>query len=109
MSSTFRRDGWHLATGLKVRLGKSQPEHIESAHRQIVDVARTWAHVRVVPAVPKLDDQRGTALQARACIASGLVVVGDVLGEGAAQEQAAFWRDASGALRPPVGIVGARG
>jgi hypothetical protein len=61
------------------------------------------AGLALVEAVPKLDDQRGTALQARVGIATGLVVVSDVLGEGAAQEQAASWRDASGALRQPVG------
>jgi class 3 adenylate cyclase/predicted ATPase len=46
------------------------------------------AGLALVEAVPKLDAHEGTALQVRIGIATGLVVVGDLLGEGAAQEQA---------------------
>jgi class 3 adenylate cyclase len=42
----------------------------------------------LVEAVGKLGGHGGTALQVRVGIATGLVVVGDLLGEGAAQEQA---------------------
>jgi class 3 adenylate cyclase/tetratricopeptide (TPR) repeat protein len=46
------------------------------------------AGLGVVEAVPGLDIAAETRLQVRVGIASGLVVVGDLLGEGAAQEQA---------------------
>jgi class 3 adenylate cyclase/tetratricopeptide (TPR) repeat protein len=42
----------------------------------------------VVEAVPKLTTTAGSALQVRVGIATGLVVVGDLIGAGAAQEQA---------------------
>src|SRR5262249_4290165 len=42
----------------------------------------------VVEAVAGLDAEAGTPLQVRVGIATGLVVVGDLLGEGASQEQA---------------------
>ena len=41
----------------------------------------------LVEAVPKLDAGAGTSLQVRVGIATGLVVVGDLIGVGAAQEQ----------------------
>ena len=44
------------------------------------------AGLRLVEAVAKLDDGAGTALRVRVGIATGLVVVGDLLGEGVAQE-----------------------
>jgi class 3 adenylate cyclase len=46
------------------------------------------AGLALVGAIPKLDANGGAALQVRIGIATGLVVVGDLLGEGAAQEQA---------------------
>jgi predicted ATPase len=46
------------------------------------------AGLALVEAVRKLDGHGGTVLQVRVGIATGLVVVGDLLGEGAAQEQA---------------------
>jgi class 3 adenylate cyclase len=46
------------------------------------------AGLGVVEAVPKLATQAGSPLQARVGIATGLVVVGDLIGAGAAQEQA---------------------
>ncbi|HXW28334.1 MAG TPA: adenylate/guanylate cyclase domain-containing protein, partial [Xanthobacteraceae bacterium] len=44
------------------------------------------AGLGLVEAIIKLDDGSGTALRARVGIATGLVIVGDLLGEGAAQE-----------------------
>jgi class 3 adenylate cyclase/predicted ATPase len=46
------------------------------------------AGLALVEAVPKLGARAEAALQVRIGIATGLVVVGDLLGEGAAQEQA---------------------
>src|SRR6516162_388657 len=46
------------------------------------------AGLALVEAVRKLPDHEGAGLQVRTGIATGLVVVGDLLGEGAAQEQA---------------------
>ena len=47
--------------------------------------ARAW---RWLTAVAALETPAGTALAARAGIATGLVMVGELIGEGAAQEQA---------------------
>jgi class 3 adenylate cyclase/tetratricopeptide (TPR) repeat protein len=47
------------------------------------------AGLALVEAVPKLETNAGTRLQVRVGIGTGLVVVGDLLGEGAAKEQAA--------------------
>jgi predicted ATPase/class 3 adenylate cyclase len=46
------------------------------------------AGLRLVEAIPKLVTNAGSPLQARVGIATGLVVVGDLIGRGAAQEQA---------------------
>jgi predicted ATPase/class 3 adenylate cyclase len=46
------------------------------------------AGLALVEAVPKLDTAAGVPLQVRVGIATGLVVVGDLIGAGAAQEQA---------------------
>jgi class 3 adenylate cyclase/predicted ATPase len=46
------------------------------------------AGLALVDAVAKLDDSKGTALRVRVGIATGLVVVRDVLSDGTAQEQA---------------------
>jgi predicted ATPase len=46
------------------------------------------AGLNLVEAVPKLSTAAGSPLQVRIGIATGLVVVGDLIGEGAAQEQA---------------------
>ena len=46
------------------------------------------AGLALVEAVPKLETSAGTRLQVRVGIGTGLVVVGDLLGEGAAKEQA---------------------
>jgi class 3 adenylate cyclase len=42
----------------------------------------------ILPTVPKLATNAGSPLQVRVGIATGLVVVGDLIGAGAAQEQA---------------------
>jgi class 3 adenylate cyclase/tetratricopeptide (TPR) repeat protein len=46
------------------------------------------AGLALIEAVPKLDIGAGVSLQVRVGIATGLVVVGDLIGSGAAQEQA---------------------
>jgi len=46
------------------------------------------AGLALVEAVPKLSTMAGSPLQVRIGIATGLVVVGDLIGMGAAQEQA---------------------
>jgi class 3 adenylate cyclase/tetratricopeptide (TPR) repeat protein len=46
------------------------------------------AGLALVAAVPGLDTAAGAPLQVRVGVATGLVVVGDLIGEGAAQEQA---------------------
>ena len=46
------------------------------------------AGLALVEAIPKLDTAASVALQVRIGIATGLVVVGDLIGKGAAQEQA---------------------
>jgi predicted ATPase/class 3 adenylate cyclase len=46
------------------------------------------AGLNIVDAVPKLATNAGSPLQVRVGIATGLVVVGDLIGSGAAQEQA---------------------
>jgi class 3 adenylate cyclase len=46
------------------------------------------AALTLVEAVPKLATTAGSPLQVRVGIATGLVVVGDLIGTGAAQEQA---------------------
>jgi hypothetical protein len=70
-----------MGDGVLAHFGYPQA-HEEDAERAV------RAGLALVEAVPKLDGQRPTALQVRVGIASGLVVVGDLLGEGAAQEQA---------------------
>jgi class 3 adenylate cyclase len=75
-----RFDGFvakYMGDGVLVYFGYPQA-HEDDAERA----------VRLVEAVPKLDAHGGTALQVRIGIATGLVIVGDLLGEGAAQEQA---------------------
>jgi class 3 adenylate cyclase len=71
----------YMGDGVLAYFGYPQA-HEDDAERAV------RAGLALVEAVPKLDDQRGTALQVRVGIATGLVVVGDLLGEGAAQEQA---------------------
>jgi class 3 adenylate cyclase len=68
------------------------------------------AGLALVAAVPKLDAGAGAALQVRIGIATGMVVVGDLIGEGAAQEQAVVGETPNLAARlqaaaPPNTIV----
>jgi class 3 adenylate cyclase/tetratricopeptide (TPR) repeat protein len=71
----------YMGDGVLAYFGYPQA-HEEDAERAV------RAGLALVEAVPKLDGHGGTALQVRVGIATGLVVVGDLLGEGAAQEQA---------------------
>jgi len=57
------------------------------AHEEDAEQA-VRAGLALIEAVAKLDAGKSTTLQVRVGIATGLVVVGDLLGEGAAQEQA---------------------
>ena len=60
-----------------------------TAHEDDTDQA-VRAGLELIAAVAKLQDNVDAPLQARVGIATGTVVVGDLIGEGAAQEQAAF-------------------
>jgi class 3 adenylate cyclase len=71
----------YMGDGVLAYFGYPQA-HEEDAERAV------RAGLALVEAVPKLDGPGGTALQVRIGVATGLVVVGDLLGEGAAQEQA---------------------
>src|SRR5579864_996348 len=71
----------YLGDGVLVYFGYPQA-HEDDAERAV------RAGLDLVGAIPKLDGHGGAALQVRIGIATGLVVVGDLLGEGAAQEQA---------------------
>jgi class 3 adenylate cyclase/predicted ATPase len=57
------------------------------AHEEDAEQA-VRAGLALIDSVPKFDAGRATSLQVRVGIATGVVVVGDLLGEGAAQEQA---------------------
>jgi class 3 adenylate cyclase len=61
------------------------------------------AGLEVVNGVATLETSTGTALAARAGIATGLVMVGELIGEGAAQEQAVV-----GDAQPRSAAAGAR-
>ena len=71
----------YMGDGVLVYFGypRAQEDDAERAIR---------AGLELVAAVPNLQAPAGTVLQARIGIATGLVVVGDLLGSGAAQEQA---------------------
>src|ERR1700752_4747791 len=71
----------YMGDGVLAYFGYPQA-HEEDAERAV------RAGLALVEAVGTLDARAGTALRARVGIATGLVVVGDLLGEGAAQEQA---------------------
>ncbi|MCK1755350.1 AAA family ATPase [Bradyrhizobium sp. 137] len=70
----------YLGDGVLAYFGYPQA-HEEDAEQSV----RTG--LALIEAVAKLDAGQGTSLQVRVGIATGLVVVGDLLGEGAAQEQ----------------------
>jgi class 3 adenylate cyclase/predicted ATPase len=71
----------YLGDGVLAYFGYPQA-HEEDAERAV------RAGLALIEAVAKLDAGQATSLQVRVGIATGLVVVGDLLGEGAAQEQA---------------------
>src|SRR5260370_29253917 len=73
--------GKYLGDGVLAYFGYPQA-HEEDAEQAV------RAGLALIEAVPKLDSGQATSLQVRVGIATGLVVVGDLLGEGAAQEQA---------------------
>jgi class 3 adenylate cyclase len=58
------------------------------------------AGLNLVEAVPKLATNAGSPLQVRVGVATGLVVVGDLIGAGAAQEQAVVGETPNLAARP---------
>jgi class 3 adenylate cyclase/tetratricopeptide (TPR) repeat protein len=69
----------HLGDGVLAYFGYPQA-HEEDAERAV------RAGLGLVEAITKLDNGAGTALRVRVGIATGIVVVGDHVGEGAAQE-----------------------
>src|SRR6266576_3903483 len=71
----------YLGDGVLAYFGYPQA-HEEDAEQAV------RAGLALIEAVAKLDADQATSLQVRVGIATGLVVVGDLLGEGAAQEQA---------------------
>ena len=71
----------YMGDGVLAYFGYPQA-HEDDAERAVE------AGLALVEAVPKLNTVAGVPLQARVGIATGLVVVGDLIGTGAAQEQA---------------------
>ena len=71
----------YLGDGVLAYFGYPQA-HEEDAEQAV------RAGLALIEAVAKLDAGQATSLRVRVGIATGLVVVGDLLGEGAAQEQA---------------------
>ena len=71
----------YLGDGVLAYFGYPQA-HEEDAEQAV------RAGLALIDAVAKLDAGQATSLRVRVGIATGLVVVGDLLGEGAAQEQA---------------------
>src|SRR5262245_28811695 len=73
----------YMGDGMLVYFGYPQA-HEDDAERAV------RAGLALVGAVPQLGDGAGMALQVRVGIATGLVVVGDLIGEGLAQEHQAI-------------------
>src|SRR5262245_11981202 len=73
----------YMGDGMLVYFGYPQA-HEDDAERAV------RAGLALVGAVPQLGDGAGMALQVRVGIATGLVVVGDLVGEGLAQEHQAI-------------------
>src|SRR5450759_3399148 len=71
----------YMGDGVLAYFGYPQA-HEHDAERAVL------AGLALVEAVPKLSTMAGSPLQVRVGIATGLVVVGDLIGAGAAQEQA---------------------
>jgi class 3 adenylate cyclase/ABC-type lipoprotein export system ATPase subunit len=84
-SEVIERNGGFVAKymgdGVLAYFGYPQA-HEDDAERAV------RAGLALVEAMAKLDARRGKALQVRVGIATGLVVVGDLIGEGSAREQA---------------------
>ena len=85
VAETVRRCGGFVAKymgdGVLAYFGYPRA-HEDDAERAV------QAGLALVEAVPKLNTAAGVSLQVRVGIATGLVVVGDLIGAGAAQEQA---------------------
>jgi class 3 adenylate cyclase len=71
----------YLGDGVLAYFGYPQA-HEENAEQAV------GAGLALIEAIPKLESGQPTSLQVRVGIATGIVVVGDLLGEGAAQEEA---------------------
>jgi len=69
----------YMGDGVLAYFGYPQA-HEDDAERAV------RAALALVEAVPKLDDGTGTALRVRVGIATGLVIIGDLLGEGVLQQ-----------------------
>ena len=82
----------YLGDGVLAYFGYPQA-HEEDAEQAV------RAGLALTESVAKLDAGQSTSLQVRVGIATGLVVVGDLLGEGAAQEQAVIGETANLAAR----------
>ncbi|XSC48181.1 adenylate/guanylate cyclase domain-containing protein [Bradyrhizobium sp. RDT10] len=72
-----------MGDGVLVYFGWPQA-HEDEAERAV------RSGLAIVEAVERLEKRAGVALSARVGIATGLVVVGDLIGEGAAQEEGSW-------------------
>src|SRR5260221_8155932 len=84
----------YMGDGVLAYFGYPQA-HEDDAERSV------RAGLAVVEAVPKLATAAGSPLQVRVGIATGLVVVCDLIGAGAAQEQAGVGEEPNPAPPPP--------
>src|SRR5215813_7281990 len=97
----------YLGDGVLAYFGYPQA-HEEDAEQAV------RAGLALIQAIPNLDVGQSTSLQVRVGIATGLVVVGDLLGEGAAQEAAVIGETPNLAARlqglaEPGGVIIAQG
>jgi len=93
----------YMGDGLLVYFGYPQA-HEDDAERAV------RAGLGIVEAVGKIDEQDGTMLQVRIGIATGLVVAGDIIGEGASEERSVLGDTPNLAARlqgiaPPNGVI----
>ena len=93
----------YMGDGLLVYFGYPQA-HEDDAERAV------RAGLGIVEAVGKIDEQDGTMLQVRVGIATGLVVAGDIIGEGASEERSVLGNTPNLAARlqgiaPPNGVI----
>ena len=82
----------YMGDGMLAYFGYPQAHEHDAEHA-------VRAALALVEAVPKLATKAGSPLQVRVGIGTGLVVVGDLIGAGAAQEQAMRRRDPNLAAR----------